>query len=91
MLLKLTPKRRTRLLVPLAALLLTSCGAGADRPPEFRLQPVAYPAIPEPGAEGYTDAQVASVLAAYDAAVTEANRRLCWLRSFSRYSPCAVE
>lgn len=67
------------------ALCLTSCGgAGADRPPEFRLQPVA---IPEPPA-GNSDAEVAGLIAAYDRALTEANGRICWTRVYHRYEAC---
>lgn len=85
------------MLAPALALCSTSCGGvGPGSPPEFRLQPVAYPAIPEattpcrhdPARLCNTDAETAGVLAGYDAALGEANLRLCYLRVYYRYPRC---
>lgn len=54
----------------------------------MRLRQVDYPAVPEPAANGFTDAQIASVIAAYDRALTEANGRICWLRAYHGYEVC---
>ena len=77
-------KRRIGLLGLLPLAFLTSCAAGPDRPPEFRLQPVETPAPPA----GNSDAEVAGFIAAYDRALTEANGRICWTRVYHRYSAC---
>lgn len=88
-----TLRLATALLAMSLAACLTSCGGAATAPDEFRLRPVPYPAIPAPGPDGYTDAQNAGVLAAYDAALTEANARLCWLAAYWNKRPegCRVE
>lgn len=72
----------------------------ADRPElrieAGRLQPVAYPAIPpattpcahDPARLCNSDAETADVITAYDAALTAANRAICYARSWFGHSAC---
>lgn len=82
----------------------TSCGhrqtpppdPSLSRPDEARLAVVAAPGIPAPSVPCShnaavlcnTDADNAAVLAGYDAALAEANRRICWLKAWFGYAPC---
>lgn len=80
------PKLSTRkplallpVLLPLA--LLMSCGQDRPRlalPPADRAAPVAVPAVPA----GNSDAEVATLIADYDAALNAANAKLLWLRDW---------
>ena len=82
------------LAVLLSAPLFASCGndrpATVSAPPETRAKTVAAPTVPEPTAPcGYdrtqlcnTDKETADVLAGYDEALAEANRRLCWFQVY---------
>lgn len=74
-------RKSAALLVLLPALCLASCGKERPRlalPPVERAAPVATPAPPA----GDSDAEVAGLIANYDAALREANRRLGWLRDW---------
>jgi hypothetical protein len=76
-----TPLRSGMMLVLPLALLSSGCGKERPRlvlPPIDRAQPVA---IPTPPAES-SDAEVAGLIAAYDSALREANRRLSYLRDW---------
>jgi hypothetical protein len=71
---------------------LASCetGPAVDRPPEQRLRPVPRPPVPpasvpcafDPGRLCVSDAQMAAFVRALDAALGEANARICWVRVF---------
>jgi hypothetical protein len=87
-----------------AALALSACGTtrpetASARPPESRVARVAAPAIPPAttpcafDAHQFcnTDAETAGVIAGYDAALGEANRRLCWLAVYFGYAGCVAE
>lgn len=82
---------------------LTSCGDRAERPnpavshPEAaRFAPVPRPHVPPPSQpcahDGSrlcnSDSEVATVIRGYDAALTAANLKLCWLGVFHAYPPC---
>lgn len=76
-----TQTKRAALLALLSAALLTGCGTDRPRlalPPVERADPVAAPAIPA----GNSDAEVATLIADYDAALRAANARLLWLRDW---------
>lgn len=85
--------RLALLLAPLCLLSLTACGTERVeflKPAPERVAAVAYPVIPEastpcafdPAAMCLADEQTATVIADYDAALAEANRRLQWLRNW---------
>lgn len=79
---KRTTLRKSAVLPGLLCLaLLTGCGASRPRlalPPSERAAPVAMPTIPA----GNSDAEVAGLIADYDAALREANAKLLWLRDW---------
>lgn len=88
-----TLKPLALLLAPLLVLSLTACGTERVeflKPAPERVAAVAYPVIPEatvpcafdPAALCLTDEQTAGVIADYDGALAEANRRLQWLRNW---------
>lgn len=71
-------RKSAALLVLLPALCLASCGRERPRlvlPPAERAEAVAAPALPA----GDSDAEVAKLIADYDAALRLANQRLEWL------------
>ena len=69
---------------------LTGCAPGKPRlvlPPVERAATVAIPLVPAgqaacAGQPCLSDAQTAQLIADYDAALTEANRRLAWLHDW---------
>lgn len=76
-----TLRKRASLLVLPCLALLTGCGNDRPRlalPPAERADPVAAPAIPA----GNSDAEVATLIADYDAALRAANAKLLWLRDW---------
>lgn len=92
MLLRKNPKLRLVLLAPLCVLSVSSCGT--DRPaivlpPAERLEPVAFPAIPDGEAvcEGrpcLSDRESATLMADLAKALDQANARILWLGDWAK-------
>lgn len=88
--LPLIPRKFAGLLALPLLLSLASCGAAKPRlalPPVERAEPVALPVVPVGSAvcaDGpcLSDSEMASLVASYDDALREADRRLSWLKSW---------